>query len=233
MRIKNKLIAEYRVFRKEVTWVEYAFWWIVRIIIIYALIKSILAGDPNKLVLRLSAKLASSFFLPVVHVFPRKVFLARISYRVQTIAAIMLLLTAVFGQYRGFYNSIEWYDAYLHVFGCFVFVFGGYELAMALKRDRLPLSPVVAAVSGFGLSFFFAVGWEIFEFICDTLIEGANSQNWMNINSEQLLAILPSMDPRRYALLDTMSDLIFGTVGSILGGFALFLYMCYKNKDNK
>ena len=142
----------------------------------------------------------------------------------------MLLTTAFFGQYKGFYSNVEWYDAYLHIIGCFVFVYAGYELTMALKRDDLPLAPVVAAMCGFGLSFFFAVGWEIFEFFCDNYFIGSNSQNWSNINSNELMALLPPIDPQRYALLDTMTDMIAGTVGSLLGGITVFAYVYRTNK---
>jgi hypothetical protein len=228
--MKNKLKTEYAIFRKEVTWVEYAFWWFVRIVILYALVESAISGDPDNLVLRLSAKLVVSFLLPLIHLLPKSIFLVRLSYRTQTIVAVMLFLTAVLGQYKGFYNTVEWFDAYLHLFGCFVCVFAGYELTVALPRDRQPLSPVVAAVSGFGFSFFFAAGWEVFEFVSDTLIAGGNSQNWAVINSQQLLSLFSDIDPQRYALLDTMTDLMFGGVGSIVGGIVLFVYLCRKNK---
>jgi len=232
-KLKNKITAEYRIFRKEVAWLEYAFWWVVRAAIIYALVKSLADGDPRDLALRLSAKLLSSFMLPVLHLLPRKIFIAKLSYRVQTIASVMLLLTAVLGQFKGYYSSVEWFDAYLHTFGCFVCVFAGYELTMALKRDNFALSPLVGAMSGFGFSFFFAVAWEIFEFTSDTLMTGGNSQNWSFYNSDGLLAYFPDIEPQRYALLDTMTDLIFGAVGSILGGIALLVYLRIKNKKNK
>ena len=231
-KIKHKLKTEYAIFRKEVTWVEYAFWWITRIIIIAALVKSAFEGDPDNLLMRLSAKLACTFILPALHLLPRSVFVARLSYRVQTMVSVLLFLTAVLGQYKGFYSTVEWYDAYLHLFGCIICVFLGYELTLALKRDKQPLAPIVAAISGFGLSFFFAVGWEIFEFISDTLT-GLNSQNWACSNSEQLLSFFPNMEPQRYALLDTMTDLMFGTVGSIIGGAVLLVYVYRKNKKDK
>lgn len=230
--IKTKLRTEYTVFRKEVTWVEYASWWIVRVIIACALAKTAFAGDPDGLTLRLSAKLVCTFILPALHLLPRSVFLARLSYRVQTLVSLLLFLTAVLGQYKGFYSTVEWYDAYLHTFGCFVCVFLGYALTLALQREKQPLSPLVASISGFGFSFFFAVGWEIFEFASDSLT-GGNSQNWAFSNSEGLLSLFPDIEPQRYALLDTMTDLMFGTVGSIIGGIVLFIYICRKNKRDE
>jgi hypothetical protein len=228
--VKRKLIGEYKTFREEVTWVEYALWWAGRFMLIYALVKEIKGGYGASAILQMKVEVALTFVLPLLHLLPRKIFITRLSYRVQDILVFMLFVTAYFGQYRGFYSNVEWYDVYLHVIGGFVFVYAGYELTMALKHDKLPLAPVVAAMCGFGLSFFFAVGWEIFEFFCDNYFVGSNSQNWANGNSNQLLALLPPIDPQRYALLDTMSDLIAGTIGSLLGGVALFPYVYVINK---
>lgn len=228
--IKDKLLKEYRTFRQQVTWAEYAVWWVVRIILLYAFVNAVRQERGEVVVLQLGAEFGLSFLLPLLHLLPKKFFLARINYRVQNVVIVMLFVTAYFGQYKGFYSHVEWYDAYLHIIGCFLFVYAGYELTMALKRDDLPLAPVVAAMCGFGLSFFFAVGWEIFEFFCDSYFPGNNSQNWTNINSDQLLALMPSIDPRRYALLDTMTDLFAGTIGSLLGGVALYTYVHFTNK---
>lgn len=230
--IKRKLVDEYRLFRQQVTWVEYAVWWVVRFILLFALVNAIAQERSEATILQLGAEFGLSFLLPLLHLLPRKVFLARINYRVQDVVIVMLLVTAYFGQYKAFYSHSEWFDAYLHIIGCFLFVYAGYELTMALKRDDLPLTPLVAAMCGFGFSFFFAVGWEIFEFFCDNYFVDSNSQNWMNSNSEQLLALMPRIDPQRYALLDTMSDLVAGTIGSLLGGLALYPYVYFVNKKS-
>ncbi len=228
--IKDKLKKEYTTLRQEVTWVEYALWWVVRFFLLYAFVSAIRQERNEVTILQLGAEFGLSFLLPLLHLLPKNIFLARINYRVQSAVIIMLFVTAYFGQYKGLYSSMEWYDAYLHIIGCFLFVYAGYELTMALKRDDLPLAPVVAAMCGFGLSFFFAVGWEIFEFFCDSYFPSSNSQNWTNINSNQLLALMPQIDPRRHALLDTMSDLVAGTIGSLLGGLALYPYVYFTNK---
>lgn len=228
-KIKRKLSSEYRIFRKETTWFEYALWWLVRAAIVYALFETARAGRLDVLGLRLVSKLSVSFVVPLLHLLPRRVFFARLSYRVQTFAAIMIFLSSFLGQYKNFYGTVEWFDDGLHAFGCFVCVFAGYELLLAMKRDTYPLSPLMGSFCGFGFSFFFAVGWEIFEFTSDIFI-GGNAQNWMVVNSDGLLRLLPDLDPRQHPLLDTMMDLVFGSVGSLLGGVALYLYIAYKNK---
>lgn len=228
--IKTKLRGEYAIFREEVTWVEYALWWVGRLMLLYALVTAVTEQRGESLIMQLRVEFALMFFLPILHILPRRIFLARLSYRVQDIVVVMLLTTAFFGQFRGFYSTVEWFDAIMHVIGCFVCVYAGYELTMALRREKTPLSPVVAAMCGFGFSFFFAVGWEIFEFICDNIFEGSNSQNWSNINSEGLLAFFPGMEPQRLPLLDTMTDLIAGSVGSLFGGVFVFVYVYVRNK---
>jgi len=228
--LKRKLKSEYKMFRDEVTWVEYALWWVLRIFLFYALFKTIKMGITGVTLFQLGAEVALTFVLPLLHLLPRKIFLARLNYRVQDVVVFLLFVTAFFGQFKACYSNVEWYDVYLHIIGMFLCVYAGYALTMALKHDNLPLAPVVAAMCGFGFSFFLAVSWEIFEFICDSIWAGSNSQNWMNTDSNQLLALLPAMDPRRYALLDTMSDLIAGTIGSVLGGIAIFPYVYFMNK---
>lgn len=228
--IKQKLLGEYRIFRRQVTWVEYALWWAGRLALFYILVAAVRGDRGELLVMQLKWEFGLSFAFPVLHLLPRKIFLARISYRVQDVIILMLVITAVFGQYKGYYSTVEWYDAYLHIIGSFAFVLVGYELTMALQRREQPIAPVVAAMCGFGFSFFCAVGWEIFEFICDTVIVSSNAQNWSFVNSSQLLRFFPGIDPRRLALLDTMTDLIAGTAGSLLGGALLLPYVAHQNK---
>ena len=228
--IQEKLAGEYLVFRRQVTWAEYVLWWAGRLALLYVLVMAVREQRGEILVMQLKWEFGLTFAFPLLHLLPRKLFLARISYRVQDVIVLMLVITSVFGQFKGFYSTVEWYDAYLHIIGSFVFVYVGYELTMALKRDNLPLAPVVAAMCGFGFSFFCAVGWEIFEFTCDTIFASSNSQNWSFVNSQQLLSFFPGIDPRRLALLDTMTDLIAGAMGSLLGGVLMLPYVAYQNK---
>lgn len=231
--IKQKLVSEYQIFRRQVTWVEYALWWAGRLALLYILVTAMREQRGELLIMQLKWEFGLSFAFPLLHLLPRKLFLARISYRVQDVIILMLVITSVFGQFKGYYSTVEWYDAYLHIIGSFAFVLVGYELTMALKRGEEPIAPVVAAMCGFGFSFFCAVGWEIFEFVCDTVIVSSNAQNWSFVNSSQLLQFFPGIDPRRLALLDTMTDLIAGTIGSLLGGTLLLPYVAYQNNRVK
>jgi hypothetical protein len=104
----------------------------------------------------------------------------------------------------------------------------GVRSRYGAQKKPEPTAPVIGAVCGFGLSFFAAVAWEIFEFVCDQFFDG-NTQAWNFVPDERYLEILPT-DPTCYALLDTMTDLISGTAGSLLGGAALFALLVFKQK---
>jgi len=232
MAIKRKLKSEYRQFRKDATWFEFGFWCVGWILMVYGLINAIKTNrDPN-LTMILEADTVAAFMIPVFHLLlPRKIFLARISYRAITWIIVLVLGAGFIGKFLDIYKIVASYDSYLHVFGCFVLVFAGYEVAKAIKNGDEPLAPVIAAICGFGLSFFAAVSWEIFEFTCDQFFNG-NTQNWAFAPSQHFMQMWP-MDIRRYALLDTMTDLMCGTLGSFVGGTVLFIHLCRKNRKAK
>lgn len=226
--VRAKLQYEYRRFREEASWAEFAFWLVGWALLVYALITAKRENMNPQTLLVIQAQSVVTLLLPLFRLLPRELFLARISYRAQTWVMLMVLAAAFVGKFMNIYTLIPRYDMYLHAFGCFFCVFTGYEVAMALKKSPEPTAPVIGAVCGFGLSFFSAVAWEIFEFVCDQFFDG-NTQAWNFVPDERYLEILPT-DPTRYALLDTMTDLISGTAGSLLGGAALFALLVFKQK---
>lgn len=228
--LKRKLINEYKIFRSEATWAEFALWWLMRGLLIYALV-TVGKQDRNPVIaLQLKSEIVLSFIIPLMHLLPKRIFLSRIHYRTQNSVMIMIFLMAFMGQYMDYLNKYEWYDTYMHVVSSLVFVFICYRLTLSLQRGDKKISPMVGAICAFGLSFLFAIGWEIFEFICDFLFLDSNTQNWSFVHSDQLQALFPNIDPRRYPLLDTMVDLIADTIGSVIGGFLLYVYLLIKKR---
>ncbi|NLP47952.1 MAG: hypothetical protein GX345_03300 [Clostridiales bacterium] len=231
--LKKKLISEYKHFRDEAGILDYLFWWFARALLFVALVKTLKSGNNDFLAMKIRTNFLLLFVLPLLHLLPRKIFLARISYRVQSFVSMMLIMTSYFGQYKGLYSKSEWFDLYLHFFGCMIGVYLAYELFMSLKKDSGPLDPLTGAVCGFGLSFFFAVAWEIFEFVSDCIYPMSNAQNWSCHNSQGLIKILEvfgPLNPERLALIDTMTDLIAGSLGSIVGGIILYVYLNLKTR---
>ncbi|NLX93917.1 MAG: hypothetical protein GXZ02_08680, partial [Clostridiales bacterium] len=68
--IKRKLVDEYRLFRQQVTWVEYAVWWVVRFILLFALVNAIAQERSEATILQLGAEFGLSFLLPLLHLLP-------------------------------------------------------------------------------------------------------------------------------------------------------------------
>ena len=131
-----------------------------------------------------------------------------ILHRMDTMYFSGITLFALIAQYGGtmfnLYGVIPVYDLILHLAsGCLLLFFGHYFLGLILKRHpevTLPRSLIL------WFCWFFSVAcagiWEIFEFTVDQLF-GFDSQI------------------RGSGVMDTMTDVIAGTAGAVLGIFLL------------
>jgi len=227
-KVKNE-IAE---LKKEIPLWEYLLWWIMRIWLLIATIldykEHLTDGHYN---LQMTANFILMFILPTLHLLPRrKTFFARLPFRTQTIACAMIFITCVLGLHYGCYGKIYWFDTAVHFVGGFVVVPVGVYIVKALSSEKM--SPLMASVSGFGLSCFAALFWEFYEFTFDN-ITGHNTQAWTDGPSDFFRKILPDMDPQRFPLLDTMTDLSFGLAGAVLGGIVLRLVYEHRAKKGQ
>lgn len=157
---------------------------------------------------------------------------------------IMLLEFGSFGgAYLNFYYKINSYDFIGHIALGFFAVIMGYEIATAIqKRDKKYADLPIVLFMAFGFSFILGTGWELFEFTFDQ-IAGGDSQHWSRelaaMAAEQYgnpkladpylfnpASYAPRIDGEfctsaeqifasRYALIDTMEDIIFNTLGAI------------------
>lgn len=75
MKFKEKVKNEFKIFREEISRLEYAFWWIARIAMLYALLKARRGDFAHDLVLQFWAKFLASFILPAARLLPKKSFL--------------------------------------------------------------------------------------------------------------------------------------------------------------
>jgi len=224
-----RLKSEYRAFRKEVTWAEFALWCAAWALMAYAIVKKVMAGDDPNVLLILKTDFTAMFLLPLFRLaLPKSVFLARISYRTEKWVIILAFAASFIGKYLYIYTYIPQYDFYLHAFGSVILVLAGCEVTLALSRSPEKMEPIILAACAFGLSFAAAVTWEMFEFVCDQFFKG-NTQAWGLIPSDWYLAHFPT-DPARFPLLDTMTDLISNSVGSVVGGTIVFIRECVKRK---
>lgn len=122
------------------------------------------------------------------------------------------------GAFLNFYYSIFMWDKILHLLGGAEAVFMGYELATAMqKRDKKQCDLPIVLLCALGFSFFISTCWELFEFSFDQ-IAGGDSQHWsyeLAKAANNTRTFFKPRDPARFALMDTMTDIVFNTLGAV------------------
>lgn len=111
------------------------------------------------------------------------------------------------------------------------------------KRDHAtaPLSLVLLAAVGF--SFLASTGWELFEFTFDQIAcksaaaindiyKAGDAQHWSYTIAENTAKVETLFNPyfrERWAIMDTMGDIILNTVGAMIAIIAIRIYP-YRHK---
>lgn len=223
-KLRNKIVSEIGILKKEIPLAEYIFWWVCRCFQLYLMIDSFNDDNQGHYRLQMIANFILLFILPELHILPRKIFLARLHYRCQTVAAVMVVLTCGLGMYFSFYGDHYWYDTVLHLFGGAVLVLIGSYVVDSLrpKKEACP-GPFYSSVAGFGISCFGTLFWECFEFIFDWIAKG-DTQNYLGYPEGWLARTFPPL-PEQYPVFDTMSDIIAGLLGAIFGAAVLRIIM--------
>lgn len=215
----NRLITEPKKF-------ELVYWWVIRAIMIYAVIDSLFVRHDTQQFLQSLANLVLMFLWEIFQMFSGKHLLHYVPPYVQDFLIFGLFLASFGGAYLNFYYSIKLYDVIFHAVGGLAGAFGGYEIVTAMqKRDKVKASVPIVLLCAFGFSFFAGTGWELFEFTFDQVApQIGDAQHWSLALAEEaavehgigLPNIIDARDPMRYAVIDTMEDIIFNTVGAVI-----------------
>lgn len=239
---KNLGRSEWRLFRSQVSIPEYIIWWIMRLLLLGSLISwsvSNAKGETNYhplQILQIMPNLLGCFGIAICRfVFPKKLFLGRISYSTQKWISLLCFCFCFFGHILSLNTKPGLYFAFIeHLLSGFLLVPIGWHLAVAIKNDGKPLAPKIASMCGFGISCFCAVIWEMFEFSVDYFAVGSENQGYLFVPSQDyiLYKVLGRMsaNPGQLPLFDTMIDLSLGVISAILGGIVFGLVLAYKQK---
>lgn len=136
---------------------------------------------------------------------------------------IFLFASLFLGELCHFYTLIPSWDSLLHFSSGFLLFFVALEWLQKTVLQRR--APEIFSLLFLSLCISLAIGgiWEIYEFISDFIFH-TNMQRFLSMNGESLIG--------RSALIDTMSDLIFGLLGTILG-IACYVYEHkYKTRES-
>lgn len=136
---------------------------------------------------------------------------------------VIFLYCAIFlGEVRNFYYLVPHWDTILHTFSGAMLGALGFSVVSLMnqhKKWHLNLSP--SFVAFFALCFAITLGvvWEIYEFTFDGIL-GLNMQKFALENGTQLIG--------RYALMDTMKDLIVDAFGAFVVSVIGFISLKHK-----
>lgn len=222
------------------TW-EICFWWIFRALMIYAFIAGIVGvvkgendlSDP----LQVFANLLAMFAWEIFQMFSEKRFVRYIPSIIQDVSVIMIFAGSFGGKFMNFYYDIRWWDSAMHLISGGICVLLGYEIVTAmLKRDKKNASLPVILLCALGFSFFVSTCWELFEFTADQVMcmGGAygDAQHWcfeLAKGTPKEATLFDPVYPERWALMDTMGDIVLNTVGAVVAWVALKLFPYHHN----
>ncbi len=214
---------------------ELVLWWIIRVIMLAGAVESFVNYDKYEDKIR--TMMIGNFFLTfgweVFQLFPKKHMFRHLPSMAQDFTSIYIILTAFLGAYINFYYDVWWWDTTLHFISGGLLVFAGYVFMKAYEdRDGIELPVAVVIFAAFCTSFMFSTLWECWEFSFDQMgmhgAEYGDTQHWsleyaLNTPRLQHLIFQPWFDKNapqwqaRFALMDTMTDIVANTLGAIIG----------------
>ena len=138
---------------------------------------------------------------------------------------VLFLYAAIFlGEIRNFYYNIPYWDTILHTFSGAMIGCIGFSI-ISLLNDKeifhLNLTPFFIAFFAFCFAIMLGTAWEIYEYSSDGLLK-TNMQKFKLENGYELSG--------RYALQDTMDDLIVDGIGAFVASSVGYLSL--KNKTS-
>ncbi len=223
----NAIKSYFKRILSECTKTELIYWWILRGLMIYGIIESLIFGDEylgSSQPLQMSANLVGMFAYEIIQLFPEKSTFRLLSPRFQNITILGFFLGSFGGAYLNLYYSLPGYDKVLHALGTAEGVYIGYEFVAAIQLKLKKTCPYqIANLTALGCGFILSSGWELFEFTYDQFF-GGDAQHWNYQNAldtvggdpSKVFHLFPIDDPMRFALMDTMGDIVLNFIGAFI-----------------
>jgi hypothetical protein len=242
---------------------QYVLWWLIRICFFYGLVCTICwktgvsapwifpqpAQVPaDKMLTMMIVYVPLTFVWEIFQFLPEDNIFRGAPCYFQNLSAPFALATGFCGAFLNFYYDVWWWDKAIHVLGGGMAVILGYEVCAGIQRKRkTALSLTVVLLFAAGMSFIVGTGWEMFEFSFDQFF-GGDTQHW-NVEMAQeagiALHVFPPPAPggpggplawqweHRWALMDTMGDMIMNTLGAVIFTVALRIFpYSHRGKNN-
>ncbi|MBR3551804.1 MAG: hypothetical protein IKN72_00260 [Clostridia bacterium] len=128
-------------------------------------------------------------------------FITRYPYQLQTMLNCFICFSCVVGTTVNTRTDFKYIDIPEHLFAGYMACYGAFFLAEIMQGKKRPLKVSVQGLFAFNFAVAILVGWEFYEFTMDRLY-GFTMQHG---------------ELGDLALTDTMTDLILGTAGALIG----------------
>ena len=187
---------------------------ILRIIIILVLLYELYISNYNN-----SITLLLAFVLTYYNYIVKHLFKINLKESSKIMICILILLALVLGTVLKFYYLFTWWDLLLHFLSGIIMFYIGEDIFLNIvsKDKKVKINYFIVLI--FSVCFALAIAniWEIFEYTTDYIFNG---------DTQRTAGLIG-----RYALEDTMTDLIISTIGT----FIIFIvsYIIHKKKNHK
>ncbi len=231
---------------------EIAVYFVLRILIIFCMIREIIRGNIiNGILCVISLVL---LLLPII---AEKKFKIDIPPAVKVTIYLFIYSSEILGEIDNFFCTVPYWDIMLHTLNGFLCASLGFSLVYLLNAadDSINLSPFFVTLVAFCFSMTTGVVWEIYEYSVDCLL-GTDMQKDEYVNAIKSVDLNPKKENNvvaindiSYSILynkegtelykldgyldiglhDTMLDLIVNFVGAFT--YSIFAYLYIKNKE--
>lgn len=244
MKVKNAVKDYFNRIFSSVSKIELIYWWILRGLMIFAFIDTAFlrgstytASNPP---IQILANLVGMFAFEIIQFFPKGSRFRFFSPAFQNVTALGFFLGSFGGAYLNLYYLLPMYDKVLHALGTAEAVYIGYEYMCATQLKLKKTAPhQIVNLGALGFGFILSSAWELFEFTYDQFF-GGDAQHWnyqaaldaAGGDPAKIFHLFPIDDISRFALMDTMGDIIL----NFIGAFAFYIILCafpYRHRGEK
>jgi hypothetical protein len=148
----------------------------------------------------------------------------------EIIILFFLFSAIVLGNIHNFLVTVKGYDKLLHIVSGTLISIIGYEIIHSFNLSRsenVRLGPGLLSIFAFCFSVTLLVLWEFYEFTIDTIAYNLNNDTPRNMQRYQWINE-SVIYPQPYGLMDTMLDLVVGTVGAAVVSLVGWRILCAK-----
>lgn len=215
---------------KKIPKAQFVFWLIVRASMIICAAYSFINGD---LVMGFESVFCFIFthLWDMFQVFGNGSFIEEVPPLSQTLLNVIIFIGIVIGSYFGVFDSVWWFDNFMHMLSGFVCASFGYDFACIIQRKKGQCAPTLAAIFALMFALSIAVGWEFYEFLMDTL-HGTNLQLAKEGPETAMFDLAKYHGEYGYVgLVDTMVDMMMNAIGGMIG--MIFMIVVRNKKKSK